>query len=386
MIPRSGDANKRENEGLPDLAPDHMADLRRSGLTDETIRAAGLYTERDPRRVADLLGWDRPANARGPCLVIPYTNSDGNRTGYVRLKPSRPRTDKKTGKPIRYEAPKGKPNRLYVPPGIRGKLGDPALPLIVTEGEKKALAADQSGFACVAVPGVWCWQQGRQRQGGKSVGPRKMIPDLDAIPWTGRAVTIAFDSDAADKQDVQWAEWHLAEVLTKSGANVSVVRLPSGPVEADGKPAKAGLDDYLVAHGPDSFRELLKTAASPLKPKRECRPDGRRVIVVQPEEHKVIAEVVESLADADRDIYQRGGQLVRTVREPRPGDGEGPGQTASRITPLPLPDLRTRITGAVQLAELTKDGTEPIHPPNWLAPGVAAAGAGRRFDRLRRSA
>jgi hypothetical protein len=207
-----------------------------------------------------------------------------------------------------------------------------------------------------------------------------MIPDLGAIPWTGRAVTIAFDSDVADKQDVQWAEWHLAEVLRKSGANVSVVRLPSGPVPADGKPAKAGLDDYLVAHGPETFRELLKTAAPPLKPKRQCRPDGRRVIVVQPEEHKVIAEVIESLADADRDIYQRGGQLVRTVREPRPGDKEGPGQTALRITPLPLPDLRTRITSAVQLAELTKDGTEPIHPPNWLAPGVAAAG---RWPKIR---
>jgi integrase len=89
---------KRGGDSSPDLAPDHLADLRRSGLTDATIRAAGLYTERDPQRVSALLGWDRPATALGPCLVFPYAHPDGSRNGYARLKPSRPRTDKRAGK------------------------------------------------------------------------------------------------------------------------------------------------------------------------------------------------------------------------------------------------------------------------------------------------
>lgn len=41
---------------------------------------------------------------------------------------------------------------------------------------------------------------------------------------------------------------------------VKVVRLPPGPPDADGNPTKLGLDDFLVAHGPDAFRKLLGAA------------------------------------------------------------------------------------------------------------------------------
>src|SRR5262249_62109970 len=39
----------------------HVAELRESGLTDTTIRDAGIYSESDPARIAELLGWARPA-------------------------------------------------------------------------------------------------------------------------------------------------------------------------------------------------------------------------------------------------------------------------------------------------------------------------------------
>ena len=133
-----------------------MADLRKSGLTDETILAAGLYSERDARQVRTLLNWSGKApRSLGPCFVFPYLQPDGSRNGYTRLKPSKPRTDKRIGKAIKYEAPKGAGNRLYVPPGTVAKLADPTVPLVLTEGEKKALAADQAGYACLSVPGVW---------------------------------------------------------------------------------------------------------------------------------------------------------------------------------------------------------------------------------------
>src|SRR5207248_1828956 len=125
-----------------------------------------------------------------------------------------------------------------------------------TEGEKKSLAADQAGFPCLGVPGVWSWQVGRPKASGKPVGPRTLIPDFHAIPLTSRAVTVAFDSDAADNADVRWAEWHLTEALRQRGAAVNVVRIPPGPAGADGKPTKAGLDDFLAAHGSEALREL----------------------------------------------------------------------------------------------------------------------------------
>ena len=43
------DANGRCPD--PRLTPEQLADLRASGLTDETIIAAGLYGERDGDRV-----------------------------------------------------------------------------------------------------------------------------------------------------------------------------------------------------------------------------------------------------------------------------------------------------------------------------------------------
>jgi hypothetical protein len=66
---------------------------------------------------------------------------------------------------------------------------------------------------------------------------------------------------------------HLAEALGRRGATVKVVRLPGGPNRE-----KVGLDDFLVAHGPDLLRELLAAASKPAPPERRRRaneaPDG----------------------------------------------------------------------------------------------------------------
>src|SRR5262245_35593496 len=103
------------------LSTRHLDDLGASGLADDTIRAAGLYTEADAGAVSRLLGWDRPAASLGDCLVFPYPGL-GN---YARVKPDNPRSA--GAKPVKYESPRGRPNRAYVPPGrTRDALADPA--------------------------------------------------------------------------------------------------------------------------------------------------------------------------------------------------------------------------------------------------------------------
>jgi hypothetical protein len=198
--------------------------------------------------------------------VIPFSQADGSPTGYVRLKPDRPRRDRK-GRPVKYESPRGQPNRGYLPPGCTpAAAADPRLRLLVTEGEKQAAKAGQEGFPCVGLVGVYGWQKKRPKgPDGKGAGPRQLTPDLAAAPWQGRPVYVAFDSDAAGNDKVRWAEWHLAEALRGQGADVRVVRLPGGKA-ADGGPAKAGLDDYLVAHGPDALESLLAQAGPPGRP------------------------------------------------------------------------------------------------------------------------
>jgi putative DNA primase/helicase len=184
----------------PRLLPRHLQDLRRSGLSDAQIKASGFFSERDPRRVRELLRRKGSAVRLGPCLVIPFPGVEG----YVRLKPDNPRM--KDGKPVKYESPVGLPSRLYVPPGTRGRLADPAAELIIVEGEKKAAKADQEGFACVGLVGVYDWQKKQAKGPDGKKGPRVLIGDLAGIPWQGRLVYIVYDSDLAENREVLWAE------------------------------------------------------------------------------------------------------------------------------------------------------------------------------------
>jgi hypothetical protein len=153
------------------LLRQHLEHLRKSGLTEETIRRAGIYSEARPEVIGRLLGWKKNTFLLGPSIVIPFFDAAGNPTGYHRLRPHFPREDKEE-KPIKYEAPKGQANRAYIPPGTRAALADTSKPLIITEGEKKALAADQAGHACVGISGVWSWQKKREKdESGRGVGP-----------------------------------------------------------------------------------------------------------------------------------------------------------------------------------------------------------------------
>src|SRR5262249_34692185 len=148
-----------DKPGSRKLTTAHLADLRASGLTDETIARCGFRSTTDHEEIRAVLRWQSYGGSLGPCLVIPYFNADGSFNCHCRLKPSNPRKGP-DGKPIKYEAPKGVGNRAYFPPGVPTQaLHDPSRPLLVTEGEKKAAKADQEGFPCVGLAGAYAWQK-----------------------------------------------------------------------------------------------------------------------------------------------------------------------------------------------------------------------------------
>ncbi len=243
-----------EEHPAPSLHPNHLMDLRSSGLSDATIQAAGLYSETDLGRLTRILCWNNVPRKMSPSLVFPYFGIDGA-NGYCRIKPDDPRVCQ--GKPVKYESPKGRPNQAYLPPGNRCRIDDGQEMLLVTEGEKKTLALDQAGFVTVGLVGVWGWKVARQQ---------RLLPELETLPWRGREVRIVFDSDVRHNPDVQNAETMLAAVLRRAGACVRVVRLPDGPADDEGNPGKLGVDDYIVANGLDAFRALLEAAETPAEP------------------------------------------------------------------------------------------------------------------------
>jgi putative DNA primase/helicase len=273
MLTTAQDGTGQGNGRAVVLSNCDLADLKRSGLSDEQIQRCGFRTLFSPAQIADVLRWGHTeVRSLGNCLYLPFFDAKGEPTGYGRLKPSKPRNDRATGKPVRYESPKGSSNRAYFPPFTRENLTEKSASVILTEGEKKAAAADQHGFACIGVTGVYSWMRRREKdQDGRAIGKRYLIDDLEAIDWKGRKVVIVFDSDAATNKNVRFAEWHLSQVLAEHGADVKAVRLSPGEPDSKGNAAKVGLDDYLLAHGPEALRELID-AAEPAAPPEYERP------------------------------------------------------------------------------------------------------------------
>jgi putative DNA primase/helicase len=240
------------------LSDHHREHLHASGISDDTIKAAGLYTEHKPAALAALLGWQRPAKKIAPALIFPFKSADGA-NGYCRARPDRPRI--RDGEPVKYESPIGRPNQVYIPPGVAEVLANPQSELLIVEGEKKALACTQAGFPALGLVGVWGWKKKKAE---------RLLPELEAIPVRGRQVRFGYDSDVIHKPDVKDAEARGAKQFIDRGAVVRVVRFPDGPPDADGKPTKMGADDFIVAHGAAAFRKLLDDAQEPDAPDPEA--------------------------------------------------------------------------------------------------------------------
>ncbi len=194
------------------LHPDHLADLRASGLRDETIRAAGVYSLA-PRFIEHFFG-SVPAEVQ-TALCFPYPGGDFAR---IKLFPA-------LGK-MKYSQPPKTGARLYLP--FEVKDGS----LYVCEGEKKTLAAHQASMNAAGIGGLWNW-----------LTKGEPIDDLKLIEWDGRDVIIIPDSDVFQRQDLLRAVYALGRELRGRGASVSVAEIPQPGQE------KIGLDDYFVAGG-----------------------------------------------------------------------------------------------------------------------------------------
>jgi AAA domain/Domain of unknown function (DUF3854) len=174
-----------------------------------------------------------------PAIGIRYFDLAGQPTSHIR---TRALTDSDAnGKSVpKYLQKKETPNRLYFPPVLEWTTvaADPNTPIVIAEGELKALVACQLGLSTIAVSGVYGWKKRSDDGDEKTSVP---IPDLTLIDWKGRTVFICYDSDAATNPDVRRAEIALAKELFGRGAVPRIVRLPTLPGET-----KTGLDDFIV--------------------------------------------------------------------------------------------------------------------------------------------
>jgi Domain of unknown function (DUF3854) len=242
------------------INPDHLAMLAASGITPEHAALRGYETIDDKRRLAQIK-IVRDVRGRVPGLLVPLLRNDGSVWGW-QYRPDDPR--QREGKPIKYENPWGQRLGLDFPPGIEPMLGDPAIPLWVTEGVKKADCAVLHGLCAVGLIGTWGFL------GTNTAGGKMALADWrDVAINNDRRVIIAYDGDLARKPSVRKAMAALAAYLTYRGAKVEYQWLP----DTD---KKTGLDDYLMdGHTVGDLWRLVKPVPPPEKPEQQQQPQPK---------------------------------------------------------------------------------------------------------------
>jgi hypothetical protein len=261
------------------------------------------------------------------------------------------------GKTFRQRRPDGKggwlwklgrtPRVLYRLPELLA--AGPDEYVFVAEGEKDADRLSSVGLIATCNPG--------------GAGKWNKLSDDSALH--NRRVAIITDKDEAGRK-------HAADVamrLRNRAREIRVIELPGQSKDASDWFDAGGTVDEL-AHLVESTRD------APLPPHARGRPN----VFIDTEEHRVVAETIAALT-VDPDLYQRGGILVRVIRDRQPTDGILRCEGSATIQAMPAANLRERMTRVATFTKLNRKGEEvAAHPAAWL---VSAVEARAEWDSIR---
>jgi len=233
---------------IPGLHPDDLADLRRSGLSNETIMAMGCRSA-----TADSIANSTRAKVESEGYSIPYPGLlNQEAKPYCRWRLRHPVKDANGKIKQRYVGGLGDDPQLYIPPGFSALPPNRAL-LVLTEGEKKACAGVEAGIHCVALQGVWAWCSPGARAGEKVEGEGVTDKTPPLAPLLGLArkfdrVLILGDSDLTTNPQARAGFDRLTQSLVKRGVRAAFGYCPPAIVGdgPDMRVLKQGLDDWLL--------------------------------------------------------------------------------------------------------------------------------------------
>jgi len=216
--------------------------LKERGITMETVsdNKVELCAKLQPRDYRLRLRFDQWNG--GPLHEIVeesiwFPCMDANttiRSWIMRSLPALPAKDKDNGSEVKFLSPRGEPSYPFIPAATWAVKDKAKIPLLITEGPCKALAALQAGAFPIAGSGVWM-----MTAKANEAGTTRLHPALtENFLFRGRIVYVAFDADFALNPSVRQALIRTAILLHKTGADVKILRWPL----KDGK----GLDDFLA--------------------------------------------------------------------------------------------------------------------------------------------
>lgn len=206
--------------------PGHLADLRRSSLTDETIRLQKM-TDVPPGMIDQLLGF-ATSKVRSAYL-LPFADPRGRGwMDHIRMKIFPPLATKHGT--IKYLQPRRSGVRIFFPLATLDAVLHSSDELYVVEGEKKSLAVAQLGLPAIGICGIDGWH---------TAGSPDLHPDVDDVGLRQRVINVVPDADMRTNPDVYRAVERLVQALRRRGtAAVHVILVPDG---------YKGIDDYLAA-------------------------------------------------------------------------------------------------------------------------------------------
>lgn len=269
------------------LAPHHLAELQASCIAPDIIAANFRSVDdeesfgfimpnqdgirRNDGRLRDWALRIYEAVADGGWMVQGVDLTTGDAHEWGQLKPDSPRQDRK-GKTIKYESPRGVQNGIYalrvgseswekicrikdteIPSDNLDFWGwvkeNPWLPIVLTEGGKKAGAGLSAGHITIALTGC---------NGGyfkdQATGKRYLHPELAELAQPGRRFILALDQDtnAKTRQRVKKAIYQTAKLLKQKKCKTLIATWDKN----DGK----GLDDLVANRGENALHAAIATA------------------------------------------------------------------------------------------------------------------------------
>lgn len=333
----------------------------RAGLEEHLPRVPGFYIKEDGkgRKYWSLTGRGgllipvRDAQARIVALLLRPTPGPGARprAKYLYLS-SRKKGGASPGSPIHVPLFAGEKSTIRI-----------------TEGTLKAeVATALSGILTVGLPGVGAWRR-----------VPALLRDIGGV----QTVRVALDADARRNAHVAAALHGLVMLLREHGYAVELEQWD----EAAGK----GIDDLLAAGqtpqvlaGDEAVAEAARILAAagsaggapggPGGEPPDTPGDARPRIVISTDEHLVADAAIAALA-TDPGVYQRGGQLVRVVRDTSPATRGIRRPSAPRIEALSAAAVRDRMAATAQWRKVGSDDEEaPAHVPPWVVLAVRDRG------------
>ena len=214
-----------------------LEDLKKSGISSEAANQFKFrpVTKSDAEKILGFPlpetaggGYSIPFHDPGTGVALSFDSGDVQRI-FERIRFEKPVQLDPSGKPAKYLSPKGGGIHAFILPEVHKLLiSEPDQPLLMTEGEKKSIAALQKGVHAVGICGIWGWITGG--------GNKELNPEIARYMSPKRDVIMIFDSDSRElrkKADFDACAESLAAALMPYDSGLFRLDMPGLEVKND---------------------------------------------------------------------------------------------------------------------------------------------------------